>query len=230
MEPGYLAAITFLVTSGGGSLAQVLKIKKRQARWRAGEISEAAICEGLHPTRELWSFSAFSFFALSGFTRSYVDLFIICSRIPAIILATITISLMSKHLGGRASSFYAAALGLNAASLAVAGTVLVVGPLGGTVFAHGIDWGLGAVSALLFYGKMTQAVSMFKSGKTGAVSWLREIGLVVKDGSGLWYAATVGVELVWIGITHTLSAIASSSICGVKWWVERRRPPAAPVT
>lgn len=202
-------------------MAQVVKLLKRRTKWRVGELSEADICEGLSPTRELWSFTAFSLFAMSGLTRSYIDLFLICSRVPAIILATMTIWLMSVHGSGAAKRFFKLALGMNVLFIVLA--MLVMGGIsfGATIAARGVDTALACVSVLLFYGKITQAESMVKTGKTGAVSWLREVGLVVKDTSGLWYAISVGPELFWIGLTHTLSWLASTSICFAKFWVER---------
>lgn len=221
MDPGYIAAFTFLITSGGGSLAQVVKLRERERSWRAGTLSEAQICEGLHPIRELWSFSAFSLFALSALTRSYIDLFLLGSRLPAIVLATLTIWIVSKHQGGRATSIFRFALGVDLLVLAVLVVALTGSSLGGTALAISIDLLLAGVSGFLFFGKMLQATTMLRERQTRAVSWLRELGLVIKDISGLWYALGVGSELRWVAITHVLSGISSSAICLAKAYVER---------
>lgn len=49
---GYLAAATFLIFSGGGALAQVLKLKNREKLYHRGEITKEQICDGLTQTRE----------------------------------------------------------------------------------------------------------------------------------------------------------------------------------
>ncbi len=223
MEAGYIAAVTFLITSGGGLLAQVVKLLRRRTRWKAGMLPEEDICQGLSATRELWSFTAFSLFAMSGLTRSYIDLFLIGSRVPAIILATTTIWIMSVHSRGSSKRLLRFALCMNGLFLVL--SMLVIGGVsfGETITSRGIDTALACVSVLLFYGKSTQAASMVRTEKTQAVSWLREIGLVIKDGSGLWYAISIGPELFWIGLTHALSGVASTSICVAKLWVERLR-------
>jgi|GEM_PF-3105965 len=222
MEAGYFAAAIFLVTSGGGSLAQVLKLRSRARMWRAGELQESEICDGLQPVRELWSFTAFSLFALSGLTRSYIDLFLVSSRLPAIFLSTATMWILSIHLRGRATHFLKLALTFDFIFICVAFLAFYGVPLGSSLLARTIDSSLACVSLFLFYGKLKQAKTMFKSQRTQAVSWLRELGLVVKDVSGLWYTLSVGHELIWLSLTHLLSGVSSSLICAAKWRVERR--------
>ena len=93
-----------------------------------------------------------------------------------------------------------------------------------------IDSSPACVSLFLFYGKLKQAKTMFKSQRAQAVSWLRGLGLVVKDVSGLWYTLSVGHELIWLSLTHLLSGVSSSLICAAKWRVERnllRKPLSA---
>ena len=75
-----------------------------------------------------------------------------------------------------------------------------------------------------------KARTMLVTSKTQAVSWLREIGLVLKDISGLWYAAGVGHELIWIAVTHALSCISSTMICCAKFWVQNVRLKRVEVT
>jgi hypothetical protein len=90
-----------------------------------------------------------------------------------------------------------------------------------TVLPMLIDKVLAVVSLFLFFSKGAQARQMFLSKRTAAVSWFREIGLVAKDLSGLWYAYSVGSELFWVGFTHVLSALSSGLICCSKLVVER---------
>jgi hypothetical protein len=227
MQSGYFAAIAFLVFTGGGSAAQLAKLFGRIKLEKRGALTKEQICEGLHPVRELWSFTAFSLFALSGLTRSYTDYILIGTRIPVIALSTATLAIMSLYQGGRATTFFRWALAADAAVLAVLILVESGVSFDGTMVSLGIDGALSLVSFLLFYGKTKQARTMFQTRKTRAVSWLRELGIVIKDGTGLWYALQVGSELKWIALTHVLSGLSSASICLSKWLVERKNEGAA---
>ena len=84
-QAGYVAITCFLVFTGVGACAQVYKLIQRTAAWRRGDLPRTHVCDGLHPVREMWSFSAFLLFALSGLTRTYLDYFLLFSRLPVVI-------------------------------------------------------------------------------------------------------------------------------------------------
>ncbi|NDC38684.1 MAG: hypothetical protein EBZ48_11610, partial [Proteobacteria bacterium] len=102
MQSGYIAAGTFLLFTGTGSCAQLLKLIKRERAWQRGEIQRPQIYDGLHPVRECWSLTAFILFALSGLTRSYTDYFLVLSRLPVIIISTAILALLVLHQAPRA--------------------------------------------------------------------------------------------------------------------------------
>lgn len=223
MTPGFIAATTFLLVTGCGALAQIAKLRQREREWKDGTIGQEEIYAGLHPLREIWSLTAFLLFALSGLTRSEVDPYLIGSRTPVILLTTIIIALLARHAAPRAERYLVYAVGGNAllwcGFCAVgAGVDLANSPL-----RLLIDWTLGIVSFILFYAKLDQARLMLRERKSAAVAWAREIGFMVKDLSGLWYAVTVGGSLFFIGFTHTLSLLSAAAICFAKLRLERLR-------
>ncbi len=222
MTPGYIAALTFFLSTVLGLIAQVYKLNQRTTRWRCGELGEADIYAGLLPSREFWSFTAFLLFALSGLTRSYTDYIIIGSRLPALILATLILYSLARHHAPGALRLYRLALCGNFvfASLGVAHVLGI--RLDVVAVARTVDYLLGAVSICLLVGKMTQAVTMFRRRRSGGVSLLREAGLVVKDSTGIWYATTIGAELFVVGMTHALSISGSVAIVVVKCLLEYR--------
>lgn len=219
---GYVAATLFLLFAGVGALAQVIKLYQRQLRYRQGSLPRSEVCAGLHSTREVWSYSAFLLFALSGVTRSYFDGFLVFSRLPVVICSTIILGFLAAHVGGRARTFFICTL--LGDLLLVAGIIAVASgaPINRGVIPLAVDAALSMVSVLLFYGKSVQAIQMYRQSRSGAVSYTREIGLVLKDISGLWYALTVGAELRWVALTHLLSLFSSSAIVFVKNRVECR--------
>lgn len=223
MTAGVVAALTFLIFTGFGSLAQVTKLRRRERDWERGELTRAQIYDGLHPVREFWSFTAFSLFALSGLTRSYFDLVLFFSRLPVICLSTGVLWYLQRHGAPGARNFFLFALGINLLILAIVGMQLLGVELTSTEIPLMVDLSLSIVSALLFFGKMTQAQHMYSEGRSRAVSWIRELGLVLKDLSGLWYAVTIGSELLLVGLTHAFSVFSSGTICVVKFLLERKK-------
>ncbi len=221
-NPGYLAAAAFLLFTGTGYAAQVIKLSRRSRAWRTGQLEAAAVCEGLHPVREFWSLIAFLLFALSGMTRSYLDWFLVGSRFPVIILATVVLLFLARFEVGRARQLLIVGLCVDALFLLVSAAMTAGVTLHGTFLSKAVDFSLAGVSFFLFYGKSLQAWTMVKRRQSAAVSWFRELGLILKDATGLWYAVTVGNELFWVALTHVLSTISSSSICIAKFWLERR--------
>lgn len=220
---GVLAVSCFLLFTGVGAVAQVHKLAKRTQAWKKGKLTQESICEGLHPVREMWSFSAFLLFALSGLTRSYIDLFLLISRIPVILLSTVILWFLQRYQGGSARRYYYIAVLADCTLLVVMLVVALGSSLNDTIVSSVVDGALSIVSFLLFYGKLSQAVKMYRFRQSRAVSWLREGGLIVKDTTGLLYSISIGPELFWVSVTHVLSAISSSTICIAKFLVERGR-------
>lgn len=217
---GYIAVSSFLLFTGVGGAAQVVKLAQRTRAWRAGLLERSSVCAGLHPVREIWSFAAFSLFALSGLTRSYLDYFLLGSRLPVILLSTAILWFLSFHGAKGAKAFLRIAV---AVDLLIAG--MITAAASGYSYAHTliplvVDIALGGVSLLLLYGKISQALSMYRERRSHAVSWMRETGLVVKDITGLYYSATVGSELFWVSATHIMSGFSSAMICLAKYRVE----------
>lgn len=222
MNPGYLAAVSFILFTGLGACLQVLKLFRRTQAWKSGELERAHICDGLHPVREMWSYSAFLLFALSGITRSYIDLFLLLSRLPVVLLSTVILWFLQAHgIKGARKFFLLSMLGDIALGCAIAFTIFGT-RLHASIASTLVDGALSIVSFLLFYGKQLQAVTMYRQRKSAAVSWARELGLVIKDATGFWYSFSVGPELMWVSVTHVLSGISSASICLSKYLVERR--------
>lgn len=220
MTPGILAAATFLLLTGLGSVAQVLKLISRERAWRRGEHSHAEIYSGLLPIREMWSYTAFLLFAFSGLTRTYIDYYLLISRIPAVALTTVILYYLARHGASGARTYFRLAL---IGDVIFGGCfVLVVNGFdpSQTKLPLLIDSAVGVVAVFLVYGKLSQAREMYRSGLSAAVSWFREGGLVLKDLTGLYYAYTVGWPLLFIGITHLLSVVSSGTICVVKYLLE----------
>lgn len=179
------------------------------------------VCDGLLPLREIYSYSAFLLFALSGLTRSSVDYFILIPRLPVVVLATIILWFLQFHGTSSAKRFFRLALIGDGILLIMVVTTHLGYRVDHAAIRMVIDSALAAVSLLLFYGKQMQAVTMYREQRSHAVSWLREIGVFLKDVTGLWYTLLVGSELVWLALTHALSIVASVTICGVKFMIER---------
>ncbi len=209
---GYLAAISFLIFSGGGTFAQVLKIKSRERLYNQGEIKKDEICDGLSPTREFFSYAAFLTFALSAVTRSYTDYYILLSRLPVIALASIILWQL-KVYRGTGNVFY----------LTIFGNIILLVLALSSIFglstykiAPLMDSSVVLVTVFLFFGKISQAKLMWRDKRFSGVSVLRELGTMIKDSFGLLYCYSVGSDLLWIGITHALSFGTSALIILIK--------------
>lgn len=215
-----IAAGTFLLLTGLGAVAQVAKLVARERAWKHGSLERGEIYSGLLPIREWWSYTAFLLFALSGLTRPYIDYYLILSRLPVVLLTTVILFYLARHRApGARICFRLAILGDLILAAVLAGVVAGWEPWL-TMLPRVIDIGVGVVGVFLVYGKMKQAREMSRTGRSAAVSWFREGGLLVKDLTGLVYAYTVGLELLVIGVTHALSFVSSASICLVKWRLE----------
>ena len=221
-QVGYIAASCFIIFTVVGAVAQVLKLAKRTRAWRQKELDQDRVCDGLHPVREMWSYSAFLLFALSGLTRSYIDYFLLLSRFPVVMLSTVILWFLQFHGQRGAKRFFRLAILGDGILILLILLVTFRYRFHGTLVPWVVDGALIAVSILLFYGKQLQAFTMYRERRSKAVSWTREIGLVLKDFTGFWYSALVGRELVWVSVTHVLSAISSITICSVKYYSERK--------
>ena len=220
MNSGYFAAATFLLCTGIGACAQVHKLRSRGRAWERHEISQSQVFDGLNPVREFWSFSAFTLFALSGLTRSYTDYFLLVSRLPVIALATVILWYLRAHRAPRARELFLAAMVANTILIAVMVCTLLGAPINTAWMPTAVDLCLSVVSVLLFHGKMVQVQLMYRHRKSQAVSWLRELGLIAKDLSGLWYAIVIGPQLFLVGLTHALATVGSVSIIAMKVFLE----------
>ena len=209
MAPGYIAALTFIIFTGSGYFAQVIKLVQRRRSFLQGRLDRAQVCDGLHPTREIISFAAFTLFALSGITRSYLDLFLFGSRVPVVILTLIIIWFLYRFGNAPAKNFFIGAVCGAVISCGLVTAAFCGVQLYATPVAYFVDAAVSVSGFLVFYGKVLQARLIYKANSAGAVSLFRETGLLIKDLSGLWYASTVGAELFWVGLTHSLSGIAS---------------------
>lgn len=221
---GFVAAGSFLLFTGVGASAQVLKLYRRTKEWKLGKLERREICDGLLPAREMLSFSAFTLFALSGLTRTYLDYFLFVSRLPVIILSTIVLWFLQFHGERGARKIYFYALGCNLMLLFVIGITFSGSRIDHSLIQSLVDGALSVVSISLFFGKQMQAIGMYRYKRSRAVSWFREGGLVIKDLAGLWYSLSIGSELLWVSVTHVLSAVSSFTICVVKYLVERPSP------
>lgn len=210
---GYLAAISFIIFSGGGTLAQVLKLKSRERLHIAGEIKKEQICDGISPTREFFSYAAFLTFALSAVTRSYTDYYILLSRLPVVALASIILWQVKVYYGA-SKVFYFTIFG-NIILLVLA--LSSIFGLSTYKIATLIDSSVVLVTVFLFFGKISQAKLMWRDKRFSGVSVLRELGTMIKDSFGLLYCYSVGSDLLWIGITHALSFGTSLIILIIKW-------------
>jgi len=223
MSPGIFAATSFVLFTGVGYSVQLLKLFQRRKAKIAGALPSELITEGLHPAREMWSFAAFLFFLLSGLTRSYTDFVLITTRIPVLLIATAIMWFLVRERPNETRKFWILTSVGNGLWIAVVILTLCGTVFGNTIFSRFVDVTLGLVTVLLFYGKTSQAFVMYKRRESRAVSWLREVGVVLKDLTGLWYAMSVGAALAVVASTHCLSAVASIAICIAKWSVERKK-------
>lgn len=229
MNPGTLAATTFLLLTGLGAVAQVLKLYARERAWCRGELARPDIYSGLLPVRELWSYTAFMLFALSGITRPTIDLYLIVSRLPVVALTTLILFYLARHGAAGARAYLRLALLGDIALVACFAAILRGFEPSTTLLPAVVDAAVAFVGVFLVYGKLSQAREMYRTKRSGAVSWFREGGLVLKDLTGLYYAYTVGASLLFIGITHALSLMSSSTICIVKYLLEsKHRVDASP--
>lgn len=227
MNSAIAAATTFFIFTVCGYLAQVIKLWRRHQRAVCNELARDAVCDGLRPFREFVSYLAFLFFALSGSTRTYFDLMLVSTRLPVVILSTIVLGFLWRYGLPHARQFSLWAVGGIAVLLSTMCLRYLGVSLSNSILTHAVDIGLASISFLLLLGKLSQARHMWRSRRTAAVSWYRELGLVAKDLSGLWYALSVGPELFWIALTHSLSMGSSVAICVVKAVVERTSAPPA---
>ncbi len=216
-----LAAVTFLAFTVAGFAAQVLKLFKRHRLAINGALPPEQVCDGLLPFREVVGVVIFLLFALSGATRTYFDLMLVGTRIPVVILSTIILGFLAHYRLPRARAYFTAAL----CGIVFLGLMITARTSGiyvaSALVANATDFALAGVSVFLLIGKISQARHMWRSKRTAAVSWFREIGTIVKDISGLWYALTVGQELFSVALTHSISIISAGAICLVKAVVEK---------
>lgn len=222
MVSGFAAAASFLAFTGLGYLAQVIRLVRRKEAKASGALGDQQVTEGLHPVREMWSYLAFLFFALSGITRSYVDFVLLLSRFPVVVLSAVILWFLASEEIPKARTFFIISLIGTAFLLLLSAAAAVGHRVTNPYLVQGVDAVLSCISVFLFYGKSTQAWTMYRDRKARGVSWLREIGVLLKDLFGLWYAVGVGYELRWVTFTHILSAIAGVLICTSKYLVEKK--------
>lgn len=214
---GAVASAAFLVFTGLGTLAQLLKLRHRAKLAHSSQLPSGEVCEGLNLTRELFAYLAFLFFALSGATRNYFDFFLVFSRLPILALTTWIIWYLFQYGTPRGRELFLLTLIGNALLLLLVSIRLLGLNLNLSLSAQASDLALIAIAALLLYGKLKQAHQMHKLNRSNAVSRTREFGILIKDFSGLWYAWSVGVELLWVALTHFFSIVGSFAILLVKW-------------
>lgn len=213
---GWLAATTFFVFTVSGLLSQLTLLLKRQAAFRRGQLKNEEVFQGLEPARELSSFMAFSLFALSGLTRSYVDYILICTRAPAVVLSCIILGILAHHAARKARAYFGLALSVVGAILVLSISRLSIDIEPPSYLTQSIDYALAISSLSLFIFKLRQAQRMRASGLSAAVSVWRELGILFKDLTGLAYAVSIGSQLFWVATTHVLSGIASVLILLVR--------------
>lgn len=225
---GLIAVVCFLLFTGVGACAQILKLIRRTRTWSSGVLDRGQICDGLHPVREMWSFSAFLLFALSGLTRSYIDYFLLLSRLPVVLLSSAILWFLQYHGVKGAKKFFLFALCGDVLLLGMSAAAISGQRYDTTFVPLAVDAALSVIGVLLFYGKQLQALAMYRNRRTQAVSWIRESGLLIKDLTGFWYSSSVGRELLWVSVTHCLSFVSSFTICAAKYYVERVSAPKEP--
>jgi hypothetical protein len=225
MAPGLIAAVVFLLLTGTGGAAQIVKISSRGKLFANGELPEDEIYAGLHPVREFWSFSGFLSFALAGLTRPTPDWFLIVSRTPIIVLSTGILYLLARHRAPGAGRLLVAAVVGNCILLAGLIALPFGLDLGVSPLPMVVDTVITCIGFSLFAAKISQARQMVQLRRSAGVSWAREIGFLLKDITGLWYAVTVGGPLFFVGLTHSLSIASSLAIVAAKLNVERKSLP-----
>ncbi|MBX7144942.1 MAG: hypothetical protein K1X79_10860 [Oligoflexia bacterium] len=213
---GWLAALVFFAFTVSGLLAQARLLLLRERASMTGAITCSEISAGLQPTREFLSFFSFMLFALSALTRSYIDYFLLCTRVPAVLLSAFILVILARHSAGKACIF----MRITWALLALFTCVFVLrifnlSPLP-LHLAGPVDIVLAGSSFVLFGSKLQQASQMYASGRSAAVSTWRETGIFLKDATGLIYALNIGNELFWVGLTHVLSGLSSTLILSIK--------------
>ena len=220
---GVVALVTYLVLTGGGYFAQVLKLQQRWRLCQSGLLPRTDLCAGLAPFRELVSFLGFAFFALSGLTRDSIDFILLLSRLPVLLLSTVILFFLVREVATRGRLVILGiglifdGLILGACGLAAVGRGTEILPQ----FAVLVDPVLMVIGVVLGVAKTSQSVNMYQSKRTAAVSWYRELGVLGKDFTGILYSLSRGFELRWVSMTHAISIVATIGICWVKYRVER---------
>jgi len=215
-----LAAISFLLTTVTGYVFQVKKLFLRHRQFNSGLITQEEISEGLTLSREFLSFLAFYMTALSGLSRSYLDWFLVGSRTPVIFLCIVVLYFLSQK-NSRSKFFFLIACFLATFYLLVLVVFSVYGHIYHAPIRYLVDALLIIVILPMFFAKFNQAYQMQKSRMTRGVSIGREIGLIIKDLTGLLYCLQAGSEFYLLAFMHILSGASSFSIFLVKYRVEK---------
>ena len=217
MTSSLVAATTFLVFVGLGYLAQVVKLLKRVDDHRRGGIPQELVCSGLLPFREFIGYLSFVLFAFSGLTRTYLDQMLLWTRLPVVVLSTAILWILAQNSSSTSAKRYLVVALICDCLLILllvgVGLEFLVVP---TDLALVVDLALAAISFVVFYAKLRQAFVMFQNRTGAAVALSRELGIIVKDATGLVYALDIGAELYSVALTHALSIIGSTLICIAK--------------
>ncbi len=212
--PALFAAVSYLVFSVGGMLAQVVKVVRRRRSKERGELSELA-SQSMEPLRYFVIFLAFYLFTAIGLSRSYFDHVLVWTRTPAIFLTWIVLFYIyreQKVFRAKLSFFLSCFL------LAILALILCVTPFIGRAYlrilAVHIDTITLALAVLVVGMNLLQAFRIWQSERTGGVSWVRDAGTITKDALGIWYSWYVGAELLSAAIMHCASILSLLVVVG----------------
>lgn len=209
-----IAGTAFVLFSVVGVSIQLHKIWRRIAEQRTTKnwITGYAT-KGLVPSREFMAFMAFYLFFCSGLTRSEMDGMLVFTRLPAVLIQFLIVASLAFD---RRDAWVRSLLFTCCGLLSFGGYLLVDRLLnldGDTIrFGQWIDLGLVVMLPPFLVVRFKHAWTVWNLTERSVTSALREVGCILKDLTGAWYAYVTSVDLVFVMATHLASLLTSIAI------------------
>lgn len=209
-----IAGTAFVLFSVVGVSVQLYKIWRRIAAQRATKNRIPGYAtKGLVPFREFMAFMAFYLFFCSGLTRSEMDGMLVFTRLPAVLIQFVVVATIAfDRRDAWVRSLFVTCCGLLVFGGYIFGNRLF--ELGGdtTRFGWWMDMGLVAILPPFLFARFKHAWTVWYLTERSVTSALREVGCILKDLTGAWYAYVTSTELIFVMITHLASILTSVAI------------------
>ena len=209
-----VAGTAFVLFSVLGVATQLWKIWQRVAEQRATGIRIPGYAtKGLVPLREFMAFLFFYLFFCSGLTRTAVDGMLVGTRLPAVIIqfGIVFVMFVDRKTRLAACFFFSSALLLAFSVYLSADRYFAVDPHS-VVYGWWIDKSLVVLLLPFLWGRLRHAYTVWNLTERSVSSAFREIGNILKDLTGSWYAFMGSGELLFILIVHIASMASSLAI------------------